>query len=149
MDQAPLDDMRRALAAQDTRDFRHQAQRMARAKARAMRNVGRPLSGPDELVNDVLADTWLGTLTWDPTTTTLLDHLCETLKLRTRRDAKRIRRFPHVAIDIAEDHDADGNNGSIAAEVEPVVANARDLDGRHTDPALADTQAIVALEPRG
>jgi hypothetical protein len=54
---------------------------------------------PRELLQDVLTDTLLGVLHWDPTRKLLRQHVMDSMKSRSRHDYERAVDFPHFRID--------------------------------------------------
>jgi len=91
-----------AFAKQNTCELREAAKRYA---ARRMRRVGASGAHIDEydiraMVQDALTDTLFGEVTWDPTTTTLEQHVFDTIRYRTRDVRRRAKRFKHQRIDV-------------------------------------------------
>lgn len=78
------------------------AHRYARRRAALVRRAGGRVDQlyADELVQDALADTWIGTeVTWDPTKCSLLEHIRDLVRWRATKDLAAARRRPHVSID--------------------------------------------------
>ncbi|MEJ7597429.1 MAG: hypothetical protein WKG01_05925 [Kofleriaceae bacterium] len=67
------------------------------------------------LVQDVLTDTLMGVLTWDPLATALELHVFSAIRSRTHHDAARARRFQHHSIDA---FDARAEANAMMVEVE-------------------------------
>lgn len=73
------------------------ALRYARQRAVLVRRSGARIDNlyPRELVQDALADTWIGEVVWDPTRCSLLDHIRGVIRSRSWKDAIGARRFRH------------------------------------------------------
>lgn len=84
------------------------ALRFARQWAKLPRRAGRRIDYlySRELVQDALGDTWKGTLRWDPSRRSLLDHVRNAIRWRAWTDARHARRFPHVAWNTAANDEA-------------------------------------------
>jgi hypothetical protein len=52
-----------------------------------------------EMVQNVLGDTLMGIVSWDPAKKTLQQHLEDTIQFRTRHARKRAKKYPHHRID--------------------------------------------------
>lgn len=111
--QTRLERVRRALAAQDNDAFRKRALRYAQQRARWLRNKGAaihtlgkargvPSREATELLHDAIADTWLGHVTWNPETRTLLQHVCVAIKRMTYKQTTHVRAHPHHPLDIRD-----------------------------------------------
>lgn len=59
----------------------------------------------EELLEDVLGDTFEGRTPWDPSRVDLKKHVRDTIKYRSRHHYKRARAAPHISIDKAGAHD--------------------------------------------
>ena len=91
-----------AFAAQNTNEMRESAKRYA---ARRMRRIGASGIHVDEydiraLVQDALTDTLFGAVTWVPSTTTLEQHVLDTIRYRTRDIHKRAAKYKHHRVDV-------------------------------------------------
>ncbi len=108
-------DVLAAFRAQATPALYLAAQRFARQWAKLPRRAGRRVDHlyPRELVQDALADTWNGTLAWDPARRSLLDHVRNAIRWRAWNDARHAKRFPHVAWNTAANDET-----SVRIEVE-------------------------------
>lgn len=69
-----------------------------------------------ELVNDALADTWLGTVHWDPTRKTLEQHLEDTVSWRTRHAVRRSARLLFLGTLAYGDDDTEDDNSDLPIE---------------------------------
>jgi hypothetical protein len=96
-----IESVRAALAEQGTEKVRRAALRYARQRAILVRRAGRRTDDlyPRELAQDALADTWMGTVAWDPARCPLLDHLRDVIRSRSWKDALSARRSPHFSLD--------------------------------------------------
>jgi hypothetical protein len=99
-----------ALEQQNNDALRTTARRYAESRLQLVRAAGCPIpkNYAQELVEDAIADTWLGFAKWDPERCSLLVHLRGEIRDRTFKDARRGHRYPRVAIDVAanDSHDA-------------------------------------------
>ncbi|MBP6627867.1 MAG: hypothetical protein KA297_00460 [Kofleriaceae bacterium] len=84
------------------------AHRFARQWAKLPRRAGRRVDHlyARELVQDALADTWSGTLRWDPARRSLLHHVRNAIRWRAWNDARHARRFQHVPWNTAANDEA-------------------------------------------
>jgi hypothetical protein len=73
----------------------------------------------DELVQDVVTDTLLGVLRWQPPRR-LETHLWDAIRSRARRDAERAERLPHDSMDVG----ADGEPRTLAEVEAQLLADA-------------------------
>lgn len=98
---APSPSNRSELQKQATNDLRRDIQRYARQRAALVRRAGRRIDDlyARELVQDALADTWVGTETWNPDTCSLQKHLRRLIRRRSWKDAIGARQRPHLSID--------------------------------------------------
>jgi hypothetical protein len=108
------DDWRRAFETQCTKELRKKAERFARRRARKLSLVGGIVDDyyVRELVQDVLGDTALGVLRWDPSSESLEDHVMDAVATRVHHDVVRAKRFPHASLD---DGDPDVARATLAA----------------------------------
>jgi hypothetical protein len=101
---------RTALEQQNTDQLRKAARRYAESRIQFVRAARCPIPKhyAQELVDDAIADTWLGVVHWDPDRCSLLVHVRSEIRRRTFNDARHGRRFPRVTFDIAanDPHDA-------------------------------------------
>jgi hypothetical protein len=90
-----------AFEAQCTKALEKKAARCAARCARKLSRVGGIVDDYylRELVQDVLGDTILGTLGWDPGFESLEDHVVDAIATRVHNDVVRATRFPHVSLD--------------------------------------------------
>jgi hypothetical protein len=144
---------RSAFQEQATEELRRAALRYARQRAALVRRSGRRIDNlyVRELVQDALADTWMGTVSWDPARCSLLDHVRGVIRSRSWKDAIGARRSPHFSLDGpkaslalqaegAQQHATQGNLSPImiAALTTAVVTDLRRL-------ADGDTAATAIL----
>lgn len=82
--------------------MRRAALRFARQRAALIRRVGGRIDSlyAGDLVQDALADTWMGTVAWDPRRCSLLEHVRSLVRTRSWRDLCGAVARPH------ESHDA-------------------------------------------
>jgi hypothetical protein len=94
-----------AFRAQATEELTRRALRYARQRAALVRRAGRRVDNlyARELVQDALTDTWAGVLTWDPGKRSLLKHVLDVIQDRSGKDAKWVRRSPHLSLDVHDD----------------------------------------------
>ena len=121
---APPPSNRSELLNQATKELRRAAYRYARQRSALVRRAGVRIDHlyARELVQDALADTWLGTtVTWNPQQRTLLDHIRRIIRYRSWKDVIGARRRPHVSIDGDEevsvevdDMQSHGTQGSVS-----------------------------------
>jgi hypothetical protein len=89
-----------ALRAQWTKALIEDAERYAAVQARKVAFVRVvEKTYPAELVQDVIADTMLGAIRWDPERVPLKKHVLDAIKSRTRHDYKHARKYPHIRIE--------------------------------------------------
>jgi hypothetical protein len=100
-----------ALEHQNTDELRTTARRYAESRVQFVRAAGCPVpkNYARELVDDAIADTWLGVLHWDPDRCSLLVHLRSEIRRRTFNDARHGRRFPQITFDIAANDPRDAS----------------------------------------
>lgn len=105
----PSEQWRAAWASQDTPKFRRVVRRYAERRAYGVGKSGgrTDTTFVDELVADMIADTWIGRLLWDPQRVTLLQHVTAGIRSRTTVMQKRLARRRHVSADLDDDSDAD------------------------------------------
>ena len=94
-----------------------------------------------QLVQDVIDDTFLGKVTWDPTRVDLAKHVMDTIFYRTRLRRKRSRQFPEVCLDAFEDDDP---LQSEAAEQHDVHSAEQEALRREADERLAAYRELAA-----
>lgn len=93
------------------------ASRRARMVAKSERRVGSQYA--EDLVQDAIGDTWMGSLTWNPGRISLANHLLGAIRSRSRHDYTRANRCPHERFNPAEEGDA------VATAVEASLSAAR------------------------
>ncbi len=125
--------MRAAFSAQMTNDLTDEVLAYAARRARWIeRQTGRSDPGlPRELLDDAIGDTYMGTVTWDPTIVLLSVHLKSVIRSRISTELARGERFPHVSID--------GRLENFESEVSEALAQARPGAGP------AETQTCVDI----
>jgi hypothetical protein len=96
----------------------------------------------EELVQNVLADTLLGVLRWDPNAETLEGHLFDEIRLRAWRDAKRAQRLPHASIDTVNEG---GESPALSELEEHLYANASEAPVATATRAAETASALRAL----
>jgi len=108
-----------AFTKQCTDDLRLQTQRYASRRAVGVQRMGGYV-GSDyahEMVQDVLADTLFGVLTWDHVATPLVQHVLDTIRSRTRHDRERAQSIKHQRIDGLEGAEAQRIDGELEASL--------------------------------
>lgn len=118
---------RDAWAAQDTCELRRAVRRCAEHRAWVVsRSGGRSDAAlADEIIADVVADTWLGRLRWDPARASLQQHLVANIHSRTKATREQLARNPHISADANEDSE------TVSGEVEDALAAYRGSSGAH------------------
>jgi hypothetical protein len=136
----PSDDWIEAFEAQFTKELLKKAKRFAERRARWVGHVGGVVDDyyVRELVEDVLGDTSVGVLRWDPSVERLEEHVMDAIKSRSSHDIAHAKRFPRESIDA---FDPDASHATMAA-VDAVLLLRREAS-RDTA-ALAET-ALVEL----
>jgi hypothetical protein len=90
-----------AFDQQNTDALRKAAKRFARSRARWVARAGG--RGDDayaeELVQDALTDTLFGSLSWDPAAKSLMQHVRDVVRFRTKDARLRAARFRHQSMD--------------------------------------------------
>jgi hypothetical protein len=116
-----------AFREQATDELSRRALRYARQRAALLRRAGRRIDNlyARELVQDALTDTWAGVLTWDPAKRSLLKHVLDVIRYRSWKDAKWVRRSPHLSLDVHDEAAAITAEAShqlaVQAHVEPFM----------------------------
>ena len=107
----PAATTRTALEQQNTDELRTAARRYAESRVNFVRAAGCPVPKhyARELVDDAIADTWLGVARWEPDRCSLLVHVRGEIRRRTFNDARHGRHFPRVTFDIAANDAHDAN----------------------------------------
>lgn len=100
----PIHDARwaQAFRAQASEELRSKAIAFARRRARIVESYGGrgDAAYAEEVVQDVLTDTWLGTLAWDPERASLELHVEGAIRQRTGHEWRRARRAPTQALEV-------------------------------------------------
>lgn len=98
---AVSNEWRVAFETQCTRELLRKAERFAGRRARKLGTVGVVVDDDyaRHLVQDVLGDTTMGLLRWDPCGERLEDHVMDAIATRVHHDVARARRFPHASLD--------------------------------------------------
>jgi hypothetical protein len=89
----------------------------------------------EELVQDALGDTIMGTLRWDPDKRTLAQHLIRAIRFRTKDEALRLGQFRHHALVSAGDEES--------SDVHPIAEEASMALGEAM-PATSEQRAVAA-----
>lgn len=77
----------------------------------------------EDLVGDVLADTWRGVLTWTPTPErTLLKHVISAVRSRARHTRKKAEKFPTASLDAHGEGEDDDCGAALWADAEEALA---------------------------
>lgn len=160
---APSEEWIDAFDQQNTDEMRKAAKRFARSRARWVAQAGG--RGDDayaeELVQDALTDTLLGSLSWDPAAKSLAQHLRDVVRCRTKDERRRAGRFRHQSMDALEPSAAVMTEIEGCLSLEHPVASAESIafshqalsyirDAARKDPAIAriiDAIEVGASEP--
>lgn len=115
----PSEEWIEALEAQMTSRLIEGAERYAARLVHGLSRDGHPNDQYylRELVQDVLADTALGVLRWDPSAKALDRHVRDALRVRTHQHRARARRFPRASLDVHDDEPS-----ATMAEVEAALS---------------------------
>jgi hypothetical protein len=126
------------------------ATRYASSRATQIERAGG--SADDDYIHDVVqgafADTYTGTLTWDPSKASLEAHVIQTIKSRTRHDRDHIgERRRHVSFDI---HDQTRASATTRASVEASLAANSEVndDALETATRAVDSLRQIATDER-
>jgi hypothetical protein len=121
VDDNALAAMRQAFGEQASEELIRTAQRYARQRAALVRRAGRRIDSlyARELVQDALADTWLGRLTWNPGSCSLLCHVRGVIQSRSWKDALWARRCPKLSLEVNDTGVAIGAGASHHRTVPP------------------------------
>jgi len=114
--------------------------RLRRYAAMLARIAGRDVGNDyaEELVQNALTDTMCGTLRWDPEAEGLEPYLITVIRLRARRDRRRVHHYHHVYIDAYDP----GDPAMELADVEAALAvepAALTKSAEHEDEAITRT----------
>lgn len=95
---------RAAFESQCTPELLKKARRYAERRARKLRQVSGLADDyyGQEIVQDVVADTFAGVLSWDPDVESLEAHVLDAVATRVHHDVVRARRFPRASLDDAD-----------------------------------------------
>jgi hypothetical protein len=92
----------------------------------------------EDLVDDAIADTWRGVLTWRPTPKhTLLKHIISSVRSRARRARQKAEHFPIASLD-AHGGDDDDGAGALWTDAEEALAARA--------PAIIASHMLVAID---
>jgi hypothetical protein len=150
----PSEDWIDALEQQCTEPLLKRARRYAAQRARdaGWEATAAGSDGPDELVDNIVKDTFEGVLRWDPSVRRFQRHLYDAIRLRVSRQARRAGRHPHESIDAV---DPDGESAGMAEMEAKLLADAptatEDTAARATDifhllqPLASDKPLVEAL----
>jgi len=110
----PSDDWLNAFNAQCTEERWKKLERFAARCARGVEKAGGIVDDyyVRELVQDVLADTRLGVLRWDPSVESLEEHAQDAITSRAYHDRAHAKRYPRESIDA---FDPDSSHATMAA----------------------------------
>jgi hypothetical protein len=93
---------REAFRQQATGDLWRAALRYARRRATLVRRAGARIDHlyAQDLVEDALGDTWIGTqVTWDPSQCSLREHIRTLIRSRSWKDREAAEQRPHISVD--------------------------------------------------
>lgn len=110
-----------AFKRQATTALRRRALNVARGCVRMIEMSGGQVASShgEDLVDDAIADTWLGRLSWDPAKRDLLAHIASTIESRARHDRKKAKKFPAASLDADDD---DERTAALWTEAEEALA---------------------------
>ena len=113
----PTREWMQALSAQWTKALIEDAGRYAATQARKIALVRVvDASYPAELVQDIIGDTMLGVISWDPERVPLKKHVLDAIKSRTRHEYVRAKKYRQVRIEDAASVDLETALASRATE---------------------------------
>lgn len=117
-----------AFKEQCTDELRLASKRFALRRLRGVGKTGRAVSDDDakDLVQDAIADTLFGILSWDPSTKTLKQHVEDAIACRARREYKRAKKYRHERMDALQ---PSAERSSVRGEMEASLQMDRDDDG--------------------
>jgi hypothetical protein len=141
-------DWRQAFQMQCTEKLLKRVGRFAERRARKLRLVGGTVDDyyVRELVQDVLADTALGVLHWDPCAERLEDHVTDAIATRVHHDVTRAKRFPHTSIDGADSEASQ----AIMAAVEASLLDEQEAPTatiRFAEDSFGELRELAAADP--
>lgn len=140
----PDEKRRAAFLREATPELRRNAEGFARRRARG------DAAYAEEMVQDVLGDTWLGVVSWDPDRVSLQQHVLSVIASRTGHDHSRAQRFPHVSLEVLDEtemtevEDALAKTASVS-NAEDALATARTL-AKARELAAADRKILSLIE---
>ena len=110
-----------AFETQCTKGLQKKARRLAVRRARKLILVGGVVDDyyVEGLVQDVLGDTALGILRWDPSSESLEDHVMDAIATRVHHDVVRAKRYPHASLDAT---DPEASRATLAAAEAALLA---------------------------
>jgi hypothetical protein len=107
------------------------------------RNGGRSDAGyAEEMVQDVLGDTWLGVVSWDPDRISLEQHVLSVIGSRTGHDNSRAKRFPHVSLEALDESEMGEVEDALAKTVSACTAE----DALATARMLASARELASTD---
>ena len=114
-----------AFKEQCTDELRLAAKRFALRRLRGVGKTGRAVGDDDakDLVQDAIADTLFGILTWDPSAKTLKQHVEDAITCRARREYKRTKKYRHERMDVLQ---PSAERSSVRSEMEASLQMDRD-----------------------
>jgi len=113
-----------AFARQATAALRRRALNVARGCIHKIEMSGGHVvsSQAEDLVDDALADTWLGRLSWDPVKRDLMAHITSTVESHARHERKKAKKFPAASLDAFDEDDEDDRAAAVWSEAEEALA---------------------------
>jgi hypothetical protein len=116
-----------AFMSEATDKLRRRAQRYANRRAHAVAQYGGRVDSEygADLVDDVLADTLSGKLSWRPdvaSPVSLEDHVLSAIRSRSRHDRNRAKMYPHVTLEPLGENDDDEQARAVVVEADEALA---------------------------
>jgi hypothetical protein len=104
----------------------------------------------EDLVQNALTDTYQGVLRWDPHDGELEAHLLMVIRLRSRRDRKRARRYELVSFDYLDPDRAMSTQveASLAHDQAPQTRGGAEYAAAAMDRTMAELRALTLGDPR-
>ncbi|HEX4493782.1 MAG TPA: hypothetical protein VH914_21450 [Acidimicrobiia bacterium] len=115
-----LEQRRTALEAQLDAKLYASATRYAKRRAEQIARVGGLVDDQyiEDLVHGAIADTFIGVLDWDQTRASLLQHVLNAIKSRSRNDRRRAIELQRISLDVHDPND----HSALRAEFEAVLS---------------------------
>jgi hypothetical protein len=115
---------RTAFERQATTALRRRALNVARGCIHKIEMAGGYVTSAhaEDLVDDALAKTWFGRLSWDPVKRDLLEHINSAIESTARHQRKKAKKFPTASLDAHDEDDEDERAGALWSDAEEALA---------------------------